>query len=42
MKQEEQVPLSEEAKDPKLPEIHAAAPGARAEIHRRNDRNTRA
>ena len=36
MKQNEQEPLSEVVKDPKLPEIHAAAPGARAENHRRN------
>ena len=36
MKQEEKPSLSEEVKDPKLPEIHAAAPGGRSENHRRN------
>ncbi len=35
MKKEEKQPIVWEAKDPKPPVIHSAAPGSRADCHRR-------
>lgn len=35
-KEEEPIPLSQEVKDPPLPEVHSQGPGERGERHRRN------
>lgn len=36
MMNDEKPPITEEAKDPKLPVIHGTVPGSRGENHRRN------
>ncbi len=38
-KEEEPIPLSQEVKDPPLPEVHSQGPGERGESHRRNFRH---